>query len=146
VPLDDAAAVADASTAFSRAGTVRAVRPRAPAPSFAFVERLFAGATGLSRLDMPYQTCGTRSDARSRWRGSSTGYRQQGAPRRGTAPDLGLVAVLLALLHDTASWRTTTEASLCGPELAAAHESRSAAFAADYLRSTASPRMRNSLR
>jgi len=52
------------------------------------------------------------------------------------APELGLVAVLLALLHDTGFLRRTAEVSLRGPQLAATHEARGAAFASGYLRGT----------
>jgi hypothetical protein len=87
---------------------------------------------------MPYHDLRHSLDAALAMARLVDGYRQQGGTTAAAlTPDLGLVAVLLALLHDTGFLRTTTEASLRGPELAAAHESRSTALAADYLRSTA---------
>jgi len=140
VPLDDAASVADAVDGIlSRsygAGQFDHALLRA---SFAFVERLFAGGhPGYLACDMPYHDLRHSLDAALAMARLVHGYRQEGgAAAAALTPDLGLVAVLLALLHDTGFLRTSAEASLRGPQLAAAHESRSAAFAADYLRSTA---------
>jgi hypothetical protein len=140
VPLDDAAAVADAidgilSRSFGAGQFDRALLRS----SFAFVERLFEGGqAGYLACDMPYHDLRHSLDAALAMARLVDGYRQQGGTTAAAlTPDLGLAAVLLALLHDTGFLRTTAEASLCGPELAAAHEPRSAAFAAGYLRSTA---------
>jgi hypothetical protein len=139
VPLDEAAAVADAvdgilARSYGTASYDRALLHA----SFAFVERLFAGGhPGYLACDMPYHDLRHSLDTALAMARLVDGYQRQGsATAAGLTPDMGLVAVLLALLHDTGFLRTKTEASLHGPELAAAHESRSAAFAADYLRST----------
>lgn len=140
VPLDGAAAVADAIDGIlSRRYGAGQFDHALLGASFAFVERLFAGDhPGYVACDMPYHDLRHSLDAALAMARLVDGYQQQGGTTAAAlTPDLALVAVLLALLHDTGFLRTTTEASLRGPELAAAHESRSAAFAADYLRSTA---------
>jgi hypothetical protein len=137
VPLDDAIAAADA---------VEAILARAYGPhrfdrdllrsSFAFVDRLYAGGQpGWLACDMPYHDLRHALDAALATARLVDGCRRESCDEA-LAPDLGLVAVLLALLHDTGLLRTAGEASLCGPQLAPGHEFRSSAFAADYLRST----------
>lgn len=139
VPLDDAAATAAAvedilARNADPAGFDRALLHT----SFAFVDRLFAGGhPGYLACDMPYHDLRHSLDAALTMARLVDGGRAGGAPATASiTPELGLVAVLLALLHDTGFLRTTAEASLCGPQLAAAHESRSVAFAEAYLRGT----------
>jgi len=137
VPLDDALAVA---------GAVDGILVRSFGPgsfdrdllhsSFAHVERLFAGAQpGYLACDMPYHDLRHSLDAALAMARLVDGCRIDRCDASLEA-ELGLVAVLLALLHDTGFLRRTVEASLRGPQLAATHEARGAAFAADYLRGT----------
>jgi len=140
VPLDEAVAVAEAVDGILARGYGAASYDRALLRAcFAFVERLFAGAhPGYLACDMPYHDLRHSLDAALAMARLVDGYRRQGGTTAAAlTAEFGLVAVLLALLHDTGFLRTTTEASLRGPELGATHESRSAALAADYLRTTA---------
>jgi hypothetical protein len=137
IPLDRAAAVAAAiDDILARAYGPASFDRELLHGSFTFVERLYRGEQpGWLACDMPYHDLRHALDAALATARLVDGCRIDGCDGA-LAPDLGLVAVLLALLHDTGFLRTTAEASLCGPQLAMGHESRSAAFAADYLRST----------
>ncbi len=137
VPLDDAAAVADAvegilARAYGAAGLDRETLRAA----FAFVERLYGGhEPGWIACDMPYHDLRHAHDAALVTARLLDGCRIDGCDVA-LESDRAVVSVLLALLHDTGFLRTTAEASRCGPQLAEAHEARSAALAASYLRST----------
>ena len=137
IPLDRAAAVAAAiddilTCAYGPASFDREVLHR----TFTIVERLYRGEQpGWLACDMPYHDLRHALDAALAVARLVDGCRRD-ACDRALGPDLALVAVLLALLHDAGFLRKTAEASLCGPRLADGHESRSAALAADYLRTT----------
>jgi hypothetical protein len=141
VALDDADAVADAvDRILARSyGSVPFDRDLLHA-SFAFAGRLYRGdEPGWLPCDMPYHDLRHALDAALVMARLVDGCRRDGGePVLG--PDTALAAVMLALLHDTGFLRTTSEASLCGPQLAQGHEYRSAAFAGDYLRSTSMSR------
>jgi hypothetical protein len=138
VALDDAAGVADAvdgilARSYGPASFDRALLHG----SFALVERMYRGEEpGWRACDMPYHDLRHALDAALAMARLVDGCR---IDRCDGALDarLGLAAVLLALLHDTGFLRTDAESSRCGPQLAHAHESRSVAIAAGYLRATA---------
>jgi len=137
VPLDDAAAVADAVGGIlaHTYGSSR-VDSELLHAGFAFAARLYSGGQpGWLACDMPYHDMRHALDAALAMARLVDGChvdRCDGA----LEPDLGSVAVLLGLMHDTGFLRTSGESSLCGPQLAQGHEARSAAFASEYLRST----------
>jgi hypothetical protein len=137
VALGDAGAVADAvdrilARSFGREAFDRDVLHS----GFAFVGRMYRGEEpGWRACDMPYHDLRHALDAALVMARLVDGCLRDRCDRV-LGPDTALVAVLLALLHDTGFLRTTAEASLCGPQLAQGHEQRSAAFAGDYLRST----------
>lgn len=137
VQLDDAAAVADAiGGILARTYGSSSFDRELLHASFTFVERLYAGEqAGWLACDMPYHDLRHALDAALAMARLVDGCHVDRCDRA-LEPDLGSVAVLLALLHDTGFLRTTAESSLCGPQLAQGHEARSAAFASDYLRST----------
>lgn len=66
------------------------------------------------------------------------GYEAQGGCRKGPAlaPEVAMLAVLLALMHDTGFLRRTDEAAGPGARLLAEHEARSVRFAQRYLAQT----------
>ena len=106
--------------------------------SFTFVGRLFAGDhQGHLPCDMPYHDLRHSLDTALVMARLIAGYQseQRGSPNSLT-PEYGLLGVLLALLHDAGFIRKTSEAGICGPQLAAEHESRSVDFAENYLRTT----------
>jgi hypothetical protein len=137
VPLDDAAAVADAVEGIlARAYGAASLDRKTLHAAFAFVERLYTGGEpGWIACDMPYHDLRHARDAALATARLLDGCRIDGCDVA-LESDRAVVTVLLALMHDTGFLRTTAEASRCGPELAEGHEARSAALAASYLRST----------
>ena len=106
--------------------------------SFALVGRLFAGEhPGYLVCDMPYHDLRHSLDTALVMARLIAGYQgAHGVSSDALKPDHGLLGVLLGLLHDTGYIRKTSEAALCGPQLTADHETRSAEFAGSYLRTT----------
>ena len=106
--------------------------------SFALVGRLFAGEhPGYLACDMPYHDLRHSLDTALVMARLIAGYQsKQGVSQTALTPEHGLLGVLLGLLHDTGYIRKTSEAALCGPQLIAEHESRSAEFARGYLETT----------
>jgi len=106
--------------------------------SFTHVGRLFAGeCPGYLACDMPYHDLRHSLGTALIMARLVDGYQseQRNSPGAFSA-DYGLLGVLLGLLHDTGYIRRASEGMLCGPQLAAEHESRSVEFAASYLRTT----------
>jgi hypothetical protein len=106
--------------------------------SFTVVGHLFAGEhPGYLACDMPYHDLRHSLDTALVMARLVAGYQsEQGDTSRAFRPEHGLLGVLLGLLHDTGYIRQTSEATLCGPQLMAKHESRSVQFAGSYLRTT----------
>lgn len=106
--------------------------------SFTFVGRLFAGEhPGYLACDMPYHDLRHSLDTALVMARLIDGYQSEhGASSVALTPEYGLLGILLGLLHDTGFIRTTSEATICGPQLIAEHESRSVDFARSYLRTT----------
>jgi hypothetical protein len=139
VRLDDPAEVAATIDAIlSRHGPQAGLDRNLLYAGFAFAGRLYAGShPGYLACDMPYHDLRHALDAAlTTARLVDGGRRSAAADAVALAAEHGLLAVLLALLHDTGFLRTSAEASLCGPQLAAAHEARSVAFASAYLATT----------
>jgi hypothetical protein len=139
VRLDDPAAVAAAvDRILSRQDPEDGLDRDLLHSGFSFAGELYAGNhAGYLACDMPYHDLRHALDA------ALTTARLVDGLRRSADPDaamlhaeLGLVAVLLALLHDTGFLRTAAESSLRGPQLATTHETRSVAFATAYLATT----------
>jgi len=137
VSLDDAASTAAAVDAIlARTYGAASFDRNLLHSTFAFIERLFAGSQpGYLRCDMPYHDLRHSLDAALVMARLVDGCRVDGCDGS-LEPDLGLTAVLLALMHDTGFLRTAAEASRRGPEFAAVHETRGATFAEGYLRGT----------
>jgi hypothetical protein len=106
--------------------------------TFSVVGRLFAGKhPDYLPCDMPYHDLRHSLDTALVMARLVDGYQsERGAFPDALTPEYGLLGVLLGLLHDTGFIRKTSEAALCGPQLMAVHESRSAEFAASYLQTT----------
>lgn len=106
--------------------------------SFSLVARLFAGEhPGYLVCDMPYHDLRHSLDTALVMARLIAGYQsEQGASSGAFTPEHGLLGVVLALLHDAGYIRKSSERALCGPQLAAEHESRSVDFAESYLRTT----------
>lgn len=138
VRLDTAEGTAPAvdallADAFGEANVDRATLHAA----FAFAQRLFDGReVGWLACDLPYHDLRHSLDAALATARLVAGQCQDSEAARGFTADHGLAAVVLALLHDSGFLRRADEAHLCGPQLAATHEARSAALAAAYLATT----------
>ncbi len=139
VSVGEAAAVADAADrlleeAFG-AGTYDRELLRA---GFTLAGRLFAGEyPGYLACDMPYHDLRHTLDTALVMARLVAGYqRAQRDAASALTPEHGLVGVLLAVLHDTGYLRRSSEAALCGAQLATGHEARSVEFAGRYLRTT----------
>jgi len=106
--------------------------------SFTLVGRLFAGEhPGYLPCDMPYHDLRHSLDTSLVMARLIAGYQtEHSVSSDALRPDYGLLGILLGLLHDTGYIRKSSEAALCGPQLMAEHEARSAQFAASYLRTT----------
>lgn len=106
---------------------------------FELVDRLFAGAEpGYLVCDMPFHDLRHSLETTLVMARLIAGCRRAGSGVAGTlSPEMGLVGVLLALLHDVGYLRKATEAALVGPQLLPEHEARSARFAGEWLASTA---------
>lgn len=139
VPIGDARAVAAAcerilETCFGAGSVDRDLL----VGSFVLVGDLFAGRhPGYLACDMPYHDLRHSLDVALVMARLVAGYQRERGPRDQTlTPEQGMLGVLLGLLHDSGYIRRTLEAALSGPQLSDAHESRSVAFAASYLRTT----------
>jgi hypothetical protein len=106
--------------------------------SFTLVGRLFAGEhPGYLPCDMPYHDLRHSLDTSLVMARLIAGYQtEHNVSSDALRPDYGLLGILLGLLHDTGYIRKSSEAALCGPQLMAEHEARSAQFAGSYLRTT----------
>lgn len=138
VRLDDAAATAGAVEhilvhAFGR----DAVDCAALHAAFAHARTMYDGENpAYVACDLPYHDLRHALDTALCMARMVDGYRRDPARSPAFTPAHGLVAVLLALLHDSGFLRTRDEAHLTGAQLAAVHEARSAALAHDYLHAT----------
>jgi hypothetical protein len=139
VNTGDAGAVADATCAIvERSFGAGACDLDLLRTGFERVDRLFAGGhPGYLACDMPYHDLRHSLETALVMARLVAGHRC--ARRRAGAaltPQYAVLGVLLAALHDTGYLRRSSEAALCGPQLAAEHEARSVEFAAAYLRTT----------
>jgi len=143
VRLDDPAAVAVAvDRTLSRCYPDGSLDRDLLHASFAFAGRLYTGRhPGYLACDMPYHDLRHALDAALAAARMVDGHcATLGAGHEVLNAELGLVAVLLALLHDTGFLRSRAEASLRGAQLAATHETRSVAVASGYLATTSCAR------
>jgi hypothetical protein len=103
--------------------------------TFDVARRLFDGEhPGYLACDMPYHDLRHSLDTALVMARLIAGYqRTHRASAEALTPQYGLLGVLLGLLHDAGFIRNASEATMCGPQLIAEHESRSVGFAQDYL-------------
>lgn len=121
------------AAAFGAANVDRATLHEA----FAFAQRLFDGREpGWLACDLPYHDLRHSLDAALATARLVAGHCRDSGLAQGFTAEHGLAAVVLALLHDSGFLRRADEAHLAGPQLAATHEARSAALAAEYLATT----------